>query len=134
VRNDYSRAVLRKFPASRAITALLALLFAALAITLAAHDIPSDATVQMFLKPVGNHLNILVRVPLKTMRDVEFSERGQGYLDFDLVDPSLRETASLWVSDFIDVHEGETRSPKPRLDNVPNTFKLNVFRNIRVRI
>ena len=81
---------------------------------LAAHDIPSDATVQMFFKPAGNHLNILVRVPLKTMRDIEFPERDQGYLDLDRVDPTLREAASLWLSDFIDVYEGDALLPKPR--------------------
>jgi hypothetical protein len=69
----------------------------------------------MFLKPAGNRLNILVRVPLKTMRDVEFPEREKGYLDFDRVDPTLREAASLWVSDFIDVYEGDALLPKPRV-------------------
>jgi hypothetical protein len=101
--------------ASRTAAAFLALLFFAPAHQLAAHDIPSDATVQMFFKPAGNHLNILVRVPLKTMRDVEFPERDQGYLDFDRVDSTLREAASLWVSDFIDVYEGDERLPKPRI-------------------
>src|SRR6202140_2209370 len=105
----------RNFVVSRTRAALLALLFVAPARPLAAHDIPSDATVQMFFKPAGNHLNILVRVPLKTMRDVEFPERDQGYLDFDRVDPTLREAASLWVSDFIDVYEGDARLPKPRV-------------------
>jgi HupE / UreJ protein len=105
----------RNFAAFRAITAILALLFFVLGLPLAAHDIPSDATVQMFVKPAGNRLNILVRVPLKTMRDVEFPERGQGYLDFDRVDPTLREAASLWVSDFIDVYEGNALLPKPRV-------------------
>jgi len=105
----------RHFAASCAITAFLALLFFAPALPLAAHDIPSDATVQMFFKPDGNRLYLLVRAPLKTMRDVEFPERGQGYLDFDRVDPTLREAASLWVSDFIDVYEGNALLPKPRV-------------------
>jgi hypothetical protein len=107
--------MLRKFVAYRIFTALLALWAATHALPLAAHDIPSDATVQMFLKPAGNHLNILVRVPLKTMRDVEFPERGQGYLDFDRVDTTLREAASLWISDFIDVYEGDALLAKPRV-------------------
>ncbi|HWF13709.1 MAG TPA: HupE/UreJ family protein [Candidatus Acidoferrales bacterium] len=98
-----------------ATAARLALLFFAVAICAAAHDIPSDATVQMFFKPDGNHLNILMRVPLKTMRDVEFPEQGQGYLDFERVDPALHEAATLWLSDFIDVYEGDTRLPKPRV-------------------
>jgi hypothetical protein len=96
-----------------ATAARLALLFFAVAFGAAAHDIPSDATVQMFFKPDGNHLNILMRVPLKTMRDVEFPEQGQGYLDFDHVDPTLREAATLWLSDFIDVYEDDTKLPKP---------------------
>lgn len=104
-----------KVAISRIAVALLAFLCLAPAQRLAAHDIPNDATVQMFFKPDGNHLNILVRVPLKTMRDVEFPVHGEGYLDFDRVDPTLREAATLWVSDFIDVYEGEQRLPKPRI-------------------
>ena len=101
----------------RPLRALFALVFliSVGAGTVAAHDIPSDATVQMFFKPAGNHVNILVRVPLKTMRDVDFPERGQGYLDFDHVDPALRECASLWISDFVDVYENGARLPKPRV-------------------
>src|SRR5579864_7899565 len=109
------RSMPRIYVASRAVAALLALLFVAPARPLAAHDIPSDATVQLFFKPAGNHLNILVRVPLKTMRDVEFPERAQGYLDFDRIDPTLLESASLWISDFIDVYEGDALLPKPRI-------------------
>jgi len=105
----------RKRVVSCVFAALLALFFGALALPAAAHDIPSDATVQMFFKPEGNRLNLLMRVPLKTMRDVDFPERGQGYLDFDHVDPALREAATLWLSDFIDVYEGDERLPKPRI-------------------
>jgi hypothetical protein len=101
--------------ALRVFGALIGVICAASANPLAAHDIPSDATVQMFFKPAGNHLNILVRVPLKTMRDVDFPERGQGYLDFDHVDPALRECATLWISDFIDVYENDARLPKPQV-------------------
>jgi hypothetical protein len=104
-----------KLAASRTFAPLLALLLLAPARPLAAHDIPSDATVQMFLKPAGNHLNLLVRVPLKTMRDVEFPEREKGYLDFDSVDQTLRESASLWISDFIDVYENDALLAKPRI-------------------
>ena len=90
------------------------LLIAAL-LPLAAHDIPNDATVQMFCKPAGNHLSILVRVPLKTMRDFDFPERAQGYLDFDRVDAALQEASSLWIADFIDVYENDARLPKPQV-------------------
>jgi hypothetical protein len=105
----------RKLAVFCAVAALMALVFLAPAQRVAAHDIPNDATVQMFFKPDGNHLNLVVRVPLKTMRDVEFPERSQGYLDFDRVDPQLKEGATLWISDFIDVYEGTEHLPKPRI-------------------
>ena len=43
-----------------------------------AHDIPNDVTVQAFLKPEGQRLRLLVRVPMKAMRDVEFPQKGSG--------------------------------------------------------
>ena len=97
------------------VAAVLALALFAPAQHVAAHDIPNDATVQMFLKPDGNHLYLLVRAPLKTMRDVEFPERAEGYLDFERVDPQLQEAATLWLSDFIEIYEGDLRLPKPRV-------------------
>ena len=38
----------------------------------AAHDIPNDVTVQTFLKPEGQRLRLLVRVPLTAMRDMDY--------------------------------------------------------------
>ncbi|HXC33387.1 MAG TPA: HupE/UreJ family protein [Verrucomicrobiae bacterium] len=105
----------RGLAASLVVAALAVLFIIAPACPLAAHDIPSDATVQMFFKPAGNHLNVLVRVPLKTMHDIEFPDRGEGYLDFDRVDPALREASSLWLSDFIDVYENDALLPKPQI-------------------
>ena len=52
-----------------------------------AHDIPSDVTVHAFVKPSGNRLQLLVRVPLKAMRDVVFPERAGGYLDVEKLAP-----------------------------------------------
>jgi len=44
---------------------------------------PVDVTVQALVKPAGEQLHLLIRVPLKAMRDVEFPERGPGFLDLD---------------------------------------------------
>src|SRR5580704_10654194 len=90
-----------------------AVLVLALAATAFAHDIPADVTVQALLKPQGNQLNLLVRLPLRAIRDVNFPERGQGFLDLDRVDALLPDAATLWISDFIDLYEGDTRLPKP---------------------
>lgn len=83
-----------------------------------AHDIPNDVTVQMFVKPAGEHLDLLLRVPLNAMRDTEFPERGPGYLDLERVDSSLREAASVWIADAIQLYEDDTRLPNPQIVDV----------------
>src|SRR5271165_3665711 len=82
---------------------------------LGAHDIPNDVTVQAFLKPDGARLQLLVRVPMSTLRDVVFPERADGYLDLGQVEPLLADAARLWISDFIELYAGEERLPAPRL-------------------
>jgi HupE / UreJ protein len=91
------------------------LLLIALTCCAPAHDIPSDVTVQAFLKPQGDHLHLLLRVPLSAMRDINFPERGAGYLDLDRVAPMLPGAAALWISDFIDVYEADSVLPKPKV-------------------
>jgi len=81
----------------------------------AAHDIPNDVTVTAFLKPEGDRLHLLVRVPLKAIRDINFPERGQGYLDLTRVDALLPDAARLWIAGFIEIDEGETRVASPRV-------------------
>ena len=83
-----------------------------------AHDIPNDVTVQAFVKPAGEHLNLLLRVPLNAMRDTEFPERGPGFLDLERVDSSLREAASVWLADAIELDEDNVRLPSPRIVDV----------------
>ena len=82
------------------------------------HDIPSDVTVQAFVKPAGEKLDLLLRVPLNAMRDTEFPERGAGYLDLERVDASLREAATVWMANFIEVYEDDVRLPNPRIVDV----------------
>ena len=80
-----------------------------------AHDIPADIAIHAFLKPEGQRLRFLVRVPLKAMRDIEFPKRGPGYLDLDRVDEYLRDGAEQWISNFTEIEENDTRLPKPQI-------------------
>ncbi len=80
-----------------------------------AHDVPSDVTVQGFLKPEGERLNFLVRVPLAAMRDVDYPTRGPGYLDLGRAEASLRPAAGLWLADEVELYEGETRLQAPHI-------------------
>jgi len=80
-----------------------------------AHDIPSDVTLQAFLKPEGRRLNLLVRTPLPAIRDVTFPERGPGYLDLERTEPLLADAALQWIGDFVQLYENDaplTRRPR----------------------
>ena len=90
----------------------LALLLAA---ALSAHDIPSDVTVHAFLKPEGTHLSLLVRVPLKAIRDLDFPETPQGYLDLERLASLLPDAAAVWIAGFVQLYEEKVRLPKPRV-------------------
>jgi len=53
----------------------------ALAWSAAAHEIPTDVKINAFVKPAGDRLELLIRVPLAAMIEVDFPIRGQGFLD-----------------------------------------------------
>jgi hypothetical protein len=96
------------------LVAVLALIFA-LTFGASAHDIPNDVTVQVFVKPDGARLHLLVRAPLRACRDVDFPKRGPGYLDLARADASLRDAATQWISDALQLYEGDRALPKPRV-------------------
>jgi hypothetical protein len=99
----------------RVIAVLMVALTLALPSGTSAHDIPNDVTVQAFVKPAGERLHLLLRVPLRACRDVDFPKRGPGYLDLARADASLRDAAVLWLADAIELYEGDARLPNPRL-------------------
>ncbi|HYM24301.1 MAG TPA: HupE/UreJ family protein [Vicinamibacterales bacterium] len=77
------------------------------AVALRAHDIPNDVTLQVFVKPEGQTLRVLVRVPLNAMRDMDYPTpvRGSGLLDVARADSTLRDAATLWIADDLEVYE-----------------------------
>ena len=93
----------------RFFSGLLGALF--LLATAAGHDIPNDVTVQMFVKPEGQYLHILVRVPLSSMRDISFPQRGPGYLDISRAAALLPGAAKLWIAGFTEVYENDVQLP-----------------------
>ena len=81
----------------------------------AAHDVPDDVKIQAFVRPSGERLQLLVRVPLSAMREVDVPLRGPGYLDLARADAALRNAATLWLADNIEIREGEERLAYPKL-------------------
>ncbi len=81
----------------------------------AAHDIPADVLVQMFVKPDAQRLRVLLRVPLGAMRDVNFPVYGPGFLDLSRSDALLRDAAELWITNSITLFEGDATVSAPHL-------------------
>ena len=97
-----------------------------------AHDVPNDVTVLAFVKPEEQRLRLLVRVPLEAMRDIEFPQRGPGYLDLTRAEPWLRDAASMWIAENVELYEDETRLRSPRLVAVLASVAFgSVFRVLR---
>ena len=99
------------------IAACLLSILSAFLIVAFAHDIPNDVTVQAFLKPEGQHLYFLARVPMKACRDVEFPMSPTGYLDITRAGAALRDAATLWLSDNLELYEEDARLPRPAVVN-----------------
>lgn len=103
----------RRNPIRQALTLGFLLLLGGSAVQ--AHEIPNDVTVQAFMKPEGQHLRVLMRVPLRSMRDIEFPQRNNGYMDFDRVEPLLPDAATLWISSALAIYEEETQLARPEV-------------------
>ncbi|HEY2135994.1 MAG TPA: HupE/UreJ family protein [Xanthobacteraceae bacterium] len=104
-----------KGPAWRRAAAVLAALAAVFAFAAAAHDIPADVRINAFLRPAGDRLELLIRVPLAAMIEAEFPTRGPGHLDIARADDALRGAAKLYIVDNITITENNAVLPAPRI-------------------
>src|SRR5262245_29990714 len=92
--------VLRKISS----TLLIACLLMAPA-CLFAHDIPGKVTVLAFVRPQGEHLYVLLRVPMEALSEGQYPMRGPGYLDFERADPVLKDVAQGYLVHNIRAYE-----------------------------
>lgn len=109
-------------PASHSPT-LLALLLAVIVLALPAgearcHEIPTDVVIQSYLKPGSAEAELLLRVPLEAMRDVDIPLRGPGYLDIAAADRSLEDAAEIWLANFIRLYADGSPLDEWRIDAV----------------
>lgn len=73
-----------------------------------AHQIPATVTVQTYIRAENDILRMLIRVPLGSMRDIQFPLRGPGYINIADADPFLRDAAVLWLVDYLQLFEDDT--------------------------
>src|ERR1051325_997264 len=91
---------------------LLSLSTATLAV---AHEIPADVTIQAFLKPDGPRVQLLVRVPLEAMRDLNVPLTTSKTVELRKLRPLLAEGAVVWVGQNVDLFENDAPLPAPSL-------------------
>lgn len=80
-----------------------------------AHDVPNDVLVRSFLHPSGETLQVLMRVPMRALRDIDHPRRPGGWLDLARADQALRDAAKVWVLDNLTVQEDGVPLEAPRL-------------------
>jgi hypothetical protein len=97
------------------VLALASALILAFPSTPEAHEIPARVTILAFVKPEGQRLRLVVRVPLEAMRDMTFPLHGSGYLDIARVDSLLPDAAKVWIADFVQLYENDTRLADARI-------------------
>jgi hypothetical protein len=107
-----------KTPVRRVFVTAIALVMLGLVARPAAHDIVSDVVVQAFVKPDGDRLRVLVRVPLAAMRDFTFPTRPPGFLEISRADAALRGAARTWLLDGSAAYENDRRLPPLELTAV----------------
>jgi len=88
---------------------------ATLASSAPAHEIPNDVKINAFVKPAGNTLELLIRVPLAAMIEIDFPTRGPGYLVLSRADEAVRHAVKLYLTDNITASENDTPLPQPRV-------------------
>ena len=89
-------------------------LLIALAPGIRAHEVPNEVTVFGFVRPQGPTLTLLLRVPMKSLRDIDVPTLANGFLDFFRIDRALNDAAALWLRDYIELYENGQRLAAPK--------------------
>ena len=71
----------------------------------AAHDIPEEIVLQGFVKPEGDRLHFLVRVPSVMLLNLNLPKRGPGYLDLAQIDERPLQAVAATTAKEIELYE-----------------------------
>ncbi len=72
-----------------------------------AHDIPAKVTLHIYVKPSGDQLQVLMRVPMEALSEIDFPKRGPGYLNFSLTDKAIHDAAESYLTSSFEIFENE---------------------------
>ena len=98
--------------------ALLMLLCVFLPAVTHAHDIPSRITVNAFVKPEGNTLTALLRVPMEAFGEISFPLRGPGFIQISKADFAIRDAARVYITESFKFYENGVELTEKQLGAV----------------
>lgn len=101
----------------RLLAAALALAGCALVAVPAAHEIPRTVTIHLLVKAEGDRLNVLVRVPLSAMRDIQWPQRDD-FLEVSATEPALLDAVAQWILPDLHLFEEGVELSRPVLTDV----------------
>jgi hypothetical protein len=84
------------------------------ALQISAHEVPSELTVDAFVRPVDARLQLLIRVPLSGLMGTGMPKEGVGYLALADIGPSSLQTATQ-IADALDLYENGVRLLNPAI-------------------
>ena len=82
------------------------------------HDIPSRITVYAFVKPEGNQMTVLLRVPMEALSEIAFPLTGPGYLEISKADFELEEAARVYLTESLPFFENGEELQNRQLEAV----------------
>jgi hypothetical protein len=91
------------------------LLVAGLPARPAAHDIPASVVVQVFARPEGRTLRVILRTPLVSMRDFTFPSKDGTLLDLTRIAAMLGNVTRTWIVPGLTIYEDDRALEAPTL-------------------
>lgn len=82
-----------------------------LAKTGAAHDIPDEILIRSYVKPEGDSLTVMHRIPLAVMEGLSLPKRGPGYLDLSKLQNGLDQAMRATATEFSLYENGVELTP-----------------------
>ncbi|MDO8272692.1 MAG: HupE/UreJ family protein [Gammaproteobacteria bacterium] len=101
-------AVMRRICGALFLAFLIPVLFAVFTKVSNADDVPLSVAVQAYIKPEGNTLTVLLRVPMDALGEVDFPTRGvPGSLIFSEADSTLETATNVYILNALQLFEDD---------------------------
>ncbi len=84
-----------------------------------ADDVPLSVAVQAYIKPEGNELTVLLRVPMDALGEIDFPTRGvPGSLIFSEADSALQTATNTYILNALQIFEDDRMLDERTLERV----------------